>query len=83
MPTRLPSRAFCTLASPPVIGLVAGQHLPASLVPDSGHRLVTSLFLAICLSVSSVKIVAMVIMEMDFAHAILDEAPCPVLLVSS
>jgi Kef-type K+ transport system membrane component KefB/nucleotide-binding universal stress UspA family protein len=64
-------------------GYVLGQFLPESLLPDPGRRLATSLFLATALSISSVKIVAMVLMEVDFlrrnvgqiilASAILDD----------
>jgi hypothetical protein len=43
-----------------------GQVLPASLLPDPEHRLAASLFLGTALSISSVKIVAVVVHEMDF-----------------
>lgn len=64
-------------------GLMLGHFLPESLLTDPGRRLLTALFLATALSISSVKIVAMVIMEVDFmrrnigqiilASAILDD----------
>src|SRR5262249_15951878 len=64
-------------------GYVLGQFLPDALVPDPGRRAATSLFMATALSISSVKIVAMVLMEVDFlrrnvgqiilASAILDD----------
>src|SRR5215510_8049284 len=64
-------------------GYLLGQSLPESLLPDPARRLATSLFLATALSISSVKIVAMVLMEVDFlrrnvgqiilASAILDD----------
>jgi K+:H+ antiporter len=47
-------------------GLILGALLPASLLPAPGKRLVTALFLATALSISSIKIVAMVLMEVDF-----------------
>ena len=47
-------------------GLFLGQMLPDSMLPEPEKRIVTSLFLATALSISSVKIVAMVIMEADF-----------------
>jgi Kef-type K+ transport system membrane component KefB/nucleotide-binding universal stress UspA family protein len=47
-------------------GLVLGELLPDSLLPAPEKRLVTALFLATALSISSIKIVAMVIMELDF-----------------
>ena len=51
---------------PFVCGFILGQYLPASILPDPSQRLVTALFLATALSISSVKIVAMVILEVDF-----------------
>jgi Kef-type K+ transport system membrane component KefB/nucleotide-binding universal stress UspA family protein len=64
-------------------GFLLGEFLPTSILPDPGKRLATSLFLATALSISSVKIVAMVLMEVDFlrrtvgqiilASAILDD----------
>ncbi|HEY1836217.1 MAG TPA: cation:proton antiporter, partial [Rhizomicrobium sp.] len=53
------------IAVPFVCGFALGHYLPASLVPG-GNRLVTSLFLGTALSISSIKIVAMVVREMDF-----------------
>jgi Kef-type K+ transport system membrane component KefB/nucleotide-binding universal stress UspA family protein len=47
-------------------GLVLGELLPESLLPAPGRRLITALFLATALSISSIKIVAAVIMEVDF-----------------
>jgi len=64
-------------------GLLLGEYLPAGMLPDPSKRLATALFLATALSISSVKIVAMVIMEVGFlrrnvgqiilASAILDD----------
>lgn len=64
-------------------GYALGEFLPDSMIPQPAQRLVTSLFLATALSISSVKIVAMVIMEVGFlrrnvgqiilASAILDD----------
>ena len=64
-------------------GYLLGEMLPASVLPDPGRRLLTSLFLATALSISSVKIVAVVLREVDFlrrdlgqvilASAILDD----------
>src|SRR5262249_12574045 len=51
---------------PFVCGFVLGEFLPQSLLPDPAKRLITSLFLATALSISSIKIVAMVIMEVGF-----------------
>ncbi len=64
-------------------GYVLGELLPDNLLPDPNRRLMTSLFLATALSISSVKIVATVLREADFlrrdlgqiilASAILDD----------
>lgn len=47
-------------------GFVLGEFLPDSWLPSPEKRLMTSLFLATALSISSIKIVAMVLMEVDF-----------------
>jgi Kef-type K+ transport system membrane component KefB/nucleotide-binding universal stress UspA family protein len=47
-------------------GFALGQFLPAGLMPHPEQRLIASLFLGIALSISSVKIVAMVVREMNF-----------------
>ncbi len=48
-------------------GFALGQYLPASLLPHAGAgRLVPSLFLGTALSISSVKIVALIVREMGF-----------------
>lgn len=47
-------------------GFALGELVPDNLLPDPGARLVTSLFLGTALSISSVKIVASVVREMDF-----------------
>jgi Kef-type K+ transport system membrane component KefB/nucleotide-binding universal stress UspA family protein len=51
---------------PFVLGYALGQFLPAGILPDPNRRLFTSLFLAVALSISSVKIVATVLREVDF-----------------
>jgi len=51
---------------PFVCGFVLGEFLPDSLLPHPEARLITSLFLGTALSISSVKIVAMVVREMHF-----------------
>ena len=51
---------------PFLCGYVLGEMLPESLLPDPIRRLLTSLFLATALSISSVKIVAAVLREVDF-----------------
>jgi K+:H+ antiporter len=47
-------------------GVALGEMLPDSLLPDPGRRLITSFFLGTALSIASVKIVAMVVREMNF-----------------
>jgi Kef-type K+ transport system membrane component KefB/nucleotide-binding universal stress UspA family protein len=47
-------------------GFALGQALPESLLPHPEARLVASLFLGTALSISSVKIVAVVVREMNF-----------------
>jgi Kef-type K+ transport system membrane component KefB/nucleotide-binding universal stress UspA family protein len=47
-------------------GFALGELIPDALLPDPQKRLVTSLFLGTALSISSVKIVASVVREMDF-----------------
>jgi Kef-type K+ transport system membrane component KefB/nucleotide-binding universal stress UspA family protein len=51
---------------PFLCGYAFGEMLPESLLPDPSRRLLTSLFLATALSISSVKIVAAVLREVDF-----------------
>jgi Kef-type K+ transport system membrane component KefB/nucleotide-binding universal stress UspA family protein len=47
-------------------GYGLGELLPESILPDPHRRFFTSLFLAVALSISSVKIVAAVLREVDF-----------------
>jgi Kef-type K+ transport system membrane component KefB/nucleotide-binding universal stress UspA family protein len=84
---RMRRTAFFTSLSgivfPFACGYAVGEFLPAAMLPNPAQRLVTSLFIATALSISSVKIVAMVIMEVGFlrrnvgqiilASAILDD----------
>lgn len=53
---------------PFLCGFALGQFLPDSLLPHPEQRLVASLFLGTALSISSVKIVAVVIREMNFTR---------------
>jgi Kef-type K+ transport system membrane component KefB/nucleotide-binding universal stress UspA family protein len=54
------------LVVPFVCGFALGQSLPDAMLPRPEQRLITSLFLGTALSVASVKIVAMVVREMNF-----------------
>jgi Kef-type K+ transport system membrane component KefB len=71
------------IAIPFASGILLGLVLPDGLLPDPNKRLITALFLGIALSISSVKIVAMVVREVGgtrrnlgqviLASAILDD----------
>ncbi|MES5482821.1 cation:proton antiporter [Bradyrhizobium sp. INPA03-11B] len=54
------------IAVPFVCGFTLGEFLPDSLLPHPEARLIASLFLGTALSISSVKIVAVVVREMNF-----------------
>jgi Kef-type K+ transport system membrane component KefB/nucleotide-binding universal stress UspA family protein len=58
--------ALCGIAFPFACGFLLGQFGPAILFDGAGGRLVPSLFLGTALSISSIKIVAMVVREMNF-----------------
>src|SRR5580704_3122741 len=49
-------------------GVALGLFLPESLLPDPGKRLLTALFLGVALSISSIKIVAAIVREMNFTR---------------
>ncbi|WP_258589530.1 cation:proton antiporter [Mesorhizobium sp. AR02] len=51
---------------PFICGFALAQFLPDSLLPDPTQRVVAGLFLGTAMSISSVKIVAMVVREMNF-----------------
>jgi Kef-type K+ transport system membrane component KefB/nucleotide-binding universal stress UspA family protein len=58
--------ALCGIAFPFACGFLLGQFGPAVLFEGATGRLVPSLFLGTALSISSIKIVAMVVREMNF-----------------
>ena len=60
-------------------GVALGEMLPDSMLPDPQKRLITSLFLGTALSIASVKIVAMVVREMNFMRRVV----CQVILASA
>ncbi len=78
------------IAVPFVCGFALGELLPASMLPHPEQRLITSLFLGTALSISSVKIVAMVVREMNFMRrtvgqliitsAIIDDTTCWIIM---
>lgn len=57
------STSLLGIAIPFACGVALAYVLPIELIPSPGARLVTALFLGTALSISSVKIVAMVLME--------------------
>jgi Kef-type K+ transport system membrane component KefB/nucleotide-binding universal stress UspA family protein len=54
------------IAIPFVCGVSLAFFLPDALIPNTEQRLVMALFLGVALSISSIKIVAMVVHEMNF-----------------
>ena len=62
------SISLAGVAVPFACGAALGLFLPESLLPDPGKRLLTSLFLGIALSISSIKIVAAIVREMNFTR---------------
>ena len=54
------------VAVPFLCGFTLGEALPEAMLPNPQHRLVAALFLGTALSISSIKIVAMVVREMNF-----------------
>jgi Kef-type K+ transport system membrane component KefB/nucleotide-binding universal stress UspA family protein len=56
------------VAVPFCCGVALGWFLPEALLPDPSKRLLTSLFLGIALSISSIKIVAAIVREMNFTR---------------
>lgn len=54
------------IAVPFLLGFGATELLPDGFLPNANQRLLTALFLGTTLSISSVKIVAMVVRELDF-----------------
>ncbi len=51
---------------PFICGAALGMLLPDSILPSAAKRLITALFLGVALSISSVKIVAMVVRDLGF-----------------
>jgi Kef-type K+ transport system membrane component KefB/nucleotide-binding universal stress UspA family protein len=56
----------CGIIVPFALGVGLGALLPDSLVPLPGRRLITALFLGTALAISSVKIVASVVRDLNF-----------------
>src|SRR5205807_8501213 len=60
------SVSLAGIAIPFLCGILLGEFLPDDMLPAAGHRLITTLFLGTALAISSVKIVAMTIRELNF-----------------
>jgi Kef-type K+ transport system membrane component KefB/nucleotide-binding universal stress UspA family protein len=60
------SASAAGVALPFIAGFWLGEMLPDSILPNPQARFVTALFLATALSISSIKIVAVVVREMNF-----------------
>jgi Kef-type K+ transport system membrane component KefB/nucleotide-binding universal stress UspA family protein len=60
------SVSIAGIAIPFACGVLMGTWLPESLLPDPNKRLITALFLGTALSISSVKIVALLVRELGF-----------------
>jgi len=60
------SVSIAGIAVPFLCGFVLTELLPDGLLPDPSRRLVTALFLGVALSISSVKIVALLVRELGF-----------------
>jgi len=60
------SVSFAGIVVPFVCGFILGEFLPDSMLPNPQLRIVTSLFLGTALSIASIKIVAMVVREMNY-----------------
>jgi Kef-type K+ transport system membrane component KefB/nucleotide-binding universal stress UspA family protein len=67
------SVSLAGIAVPFLCGVLVGEFLPDSMLPNPDHRLVTTLFLGTALAISSVKIVAMAVREMDFMRRTLGQ----------
>src|SRR5271166_2793238 len=62
------SVSLAGIAVPFLCGIALGFAAPASLIPNPDQRLATALFLGVALSISSIKIVAAVVRELNFAR---------------
>src|SRR5260370_3556681 len=60
------SISIAGITIPFLCGVLLGELLPTELLPNPDQRLITTLFLGTALAISSVKIVAMTIRELDF-----------------
>src|SRR5439155_19054144 len=67
------SVSLAGIAIPFLCGILLGESLPDQMLPHPDQRLITTLFLGIALAISSVKIVAMAIRELNFMRRMLGQ----------
>src|SRR5229473_1685498 len=67
------SVSLAGIAIPFLCGILLGEFLPDDMLPATDRRLITTLFLGTALAISSVKIVAMTIRELDFMRRTLGQ----------
>lgn len=67
------SVSIAGIAVPFACGIVLGAMLPDEMLPDPEQRLITTLFLGTALAISSVKIVAVTIRELNFMRRMLGQ----------
>ena len=84
------SVSLAGIAVPFAFGSALGFAAPPSLIPNTGQRLPMALFLGVALSISSIKVVATVVRDMNFARrdlgqiivasSIIEDSPCWILI---
>jgi Kef-type K+ transport system membrane component KefB/nucleotide-binding universal stress UspA family protein len=67
------SVSLAGISLPFACGVVLGELLPDAMLPNPDQRLVTTLFLGTALAISSVKIVAMTVRELNFMRRTLGQ----------
>jgi K+:H+ antiporter len=67
------SVSLAGIAIPFMFGILLGEFLPDDMLPAADRRLITTLFLGTALAISSVKIVAMTIRELNFMRRTLGQ----------
>ena len=67
------SVSIAGISLPFLCGFALGEWLPDAMLPRPDQRLITALFLGVALSISSVKIVAIVVGEMGFLRRMLGQ----------
>jgi Kef-type K+ transport system membrane component KefB/nucleotide-binding universal stress UspA family protein len=67
------SVSLAGISLPFLCGVVLGELLPDAMLPNPDQRLVTTLFLGTALAISSVKIVAMTVRELNFMRRTLGQ----------